>query len=332
MQKKSLVITGAFYFKSYPKEADIYINNQYQRKTNKFIKRVLPGEYDTKISKTGYYDWQKTLEIKSKLVTEAQNILLVKKEPSLNLVTDNNVKYLSFSPDGKQIAYLTDKMVKGTSTYSQFAIRLIDIADNTDIQIYPTPSIPRLTELSDIFWSHDNKKLLLSFPNNRYYILNLKNPLEILDVNNIVKTLSNYKIYSIENLSFHPQDSNKIYFYSKNSLYFIEINNSYPSKSLLSSPIISNILTYIIRDNKILYINTDGEFYKTNLETSSFKKIFDIPIFKSEQSLIIINDELLVVEKNLYFLNSQTQVFEKITDNIEEINFSNDGKKNILEN
>jgi len=327
-QKKSPVITGAFYFKSYPKEADIYINNKYEGKTTKLIRRLSPGEYDIKVSKQGYSNWQKTLTVKSKLVTEVQNIVLVKQTITPNLVAED-IKYLTFSQDKKRAIYLTS---------SQPALRLIDFTDNTDIQIYPasasaktgyTVLLPSLSNLSDILWSPNGERLILSFTANRYYILNLKNPIEIIDIHNLIKILSNYKLYSIKDLAFHPQNSDRIYFYFKNNLYFIEIDNSNPNNSLVSSPIVYNALTYVIYNDKILYIDTNGEFYKTSLDGLSFKKIFDIPIFKPGQSISIINDEILVIDKSLYLLNSQAQVFDKISENTEEIVLS-DNRKRIL--
>jgi hypothetical protein len=76
-----------------------------------------------------------------------------------------------------------------------------------------------------------------------------------------------------------------------------------------------------------LYVDTNGEFYKTSLNGSSFKKIFDIPVFKPGQSISIINEEILALDKSLYLLNSQAQVFDKISENIEEIVLSDDRKK-----
>lgn len=338
-QTKSLVVTGAFYFRSHPKEADIYINNEYRGKTNKFVKRLSPKEYDVKISKTDYHEWQKTLEINSKLVTEAKNILLIKQDPSINQIVDFDVKYLAFSDDNEKAVYLTDRATKEIDptkqriadpreipTYSKFALRLLDLTDNTDIQI--NSSVPNLKNLSEIFWSSDNKKLLLFFPYDYYYILDLENPSKIIDLNNLIKVVSNYKIYSIKNLSFHPQDPNKIYFYSRGSLYFVELNNSSPYKSSLSPPLVSDILTYTIHDNEILYLKyLNGEFYKTNLEASSFRKIFDIPFFRAGQVITIINDKMLVINNNLYFFEPQTQVLKKIAENVEKTSFSEDKKK-----
>lgn len=350
-QKKSPIITGAFYLKSYPKDADIYIDNEYKGKTNRYIKRLFPEEYDIRISKPNYYSWQKTLEINPKLVTEAKNILLVKKDPLINQITDYNVKHFSFSNDKKKIIYLTDKAIKEIDptkqqvadpgkiiTYSQFALRLIDLDRGTDNQIYPgflvkgvgfLSSLPDLKNLLEISWSNDNEKVLLSFINNSYYVLDFKNQLKIIDINNLVKVLSNYKIYNIENLLFHSYNSDKIYFYSKNNLYSIELNYSNPYESLLTpSPIISDILVYTISNNNILYIKyPDGDFYETNLDISSFKKIFDIPLLKPNQAIEIINDEMFIIDSTFYFFNPQTRTLEKIAIGVREFQFSHDNEK-----
>ena len=321
-QEKSLVITGAFYFKSYPKEAEIYINNDFKGKTNKFVKRLLPKEYDIKISKLGYYDWQKTLQVESKLVTEAKNILLTKKNPLINQVlpagrqgTNYNVKQLSISNDRKKIIYLTDRAVKEINptqqkiadpreipTYSKFALRLLDLTKNTDIQI--NSSIPNLKNLSGISWSSDNKKLLLSLPYGQYYILDLsiqgwsasgrENPLKIIDFNNLIKIASNYKIYRIEKSLFHFQDPNKVYFLFNNNLFLADLTNVSPPISL--SP---NILTYSLTENKILYIQlTDHFLYKMNLDGSNKQKIAEIPKNTQEIQLSDDNKKILWRTKN----------------------------------
>lgn len=318
-QTKSLFITGAFYFKSYPKEADIYINNEHRGQTNKFIKRLAPKEYDVKISKPDYYDWEKTLKISSKLVTEAKNILLVKKNP-VKTLTAENVKYFSISNDQKKIIYLTDKTTKEIDpaqqkiadpreipTYSQFALRLIDLVEKTDKQIY---SMSGLKNLSNISWSFDDKKLLLSFPSDRYYILDLQNQFKVTDFNNL------------KNLSFHPQDSNKLYFLANDNLFIADLANN----GSLPVSIISDISAYTIHNNEILYVKYPN-FYKRNLEGLSFKKIFDVPFLEPEQIFTIVNDKVLVINNGLYLFNSQTQILEKIAEGVKETNFSKNGEK-----
>ena len=107
-KNKKIIPSGAFYFKSLPEKADIYINEKYYGKTNKFIKRLLPGTYYVKINKPNYWEWQKSLEIKSKLVTEVKNVLLIPKELFLEQMTKFDVKYCSISNNQEKLLYLTD--------------------------------------------------------------------------------------------------------------------------------------------------------------------------------------------------------------------------------
>lgn len=100
-QNKKIVMTGGFYFKSSPKQAEIYLNGELEGKTPALIKKVLPGEHQILIQKAGYCDWQKKLKIKSQLVTEARNILLIPRQPAPELIEENlandfsTEKYLS---------------------------------------------------------------------------------------------------------------------------------------------------------------------------------------------------------------------------------------------
>jgi len=313
-QKKSLVATGAFYFKSYPEKAKIYLDNEYKGKTNKFIKRLIPKKYDIKISKPGYHDWKKTLEIESRLVTTSKNILLIKKDSFANLVTDHyNVKHFSVSNDQKKIVYLTDKIAKEIDptqqkiadpreipTYSQFALRLIDLSKDIDTQIYPSPffrkngnKLPNLKNLLKISWSSNDQKLLLSFPYNDY-VFDLENASKIINLNNLIKIASNYQIYNIKNSLFHFQDSNKVYFLFNNNLFLIDLINTNPPLHLAS-----NILSYNVAENKILYIQIPNYYlYEMNLDGSNKQKIAELPKGIQETQLSSDNRKLFWRTKN----------------------------------
>ncbi len=88
-QKKTFIETGSFYFASSPTGGVIYINNKTGGKTNKYIKRLLPREYEIIIKKDGYQSWGKRLKIESGIVTEARNILLVPHDPKIEIVQKN---------------------------------------------------------------------------------------------------------------------------------------------------------------------------------------------------------------------------------------------------
>ena len=66
---------GAFYIKSYPKNADIFINNKKSnKKTPNQITNIKPNLYNVKISKEDYLPWEKKLEIKQGETTFIENI------------------------------------------------------------------------------------------------------------------------------------------------------------------------------------------------------------------------------------------------------------------
>ncbi|MBI4837384.1 MAG: PEGA domain-containing protein [Candidatus Portnoybacteria bacterium] len=88
-QKKTFAKTGSFYFESSPTGGKIYIDGNNKGKTNKYIRRMLPKEYNIHIEKNGFYAWDKRLKIESGIVTEARNILLVPQNPKIETVQEN---------------------------------------------------------------------------------------------------------------------------------------------------------------------------------------------------------------------------------------------------
>jgi len=86
-QEKNFVLTGGLYLKSIPKKAEIYVNDQLQNEqTPVFVKRLLPKEYQIRVSLPDYHSWQKTLKVESRIVTEAKNILLIPLSPKIEVV------------------------------------------------------------------------------------------------------------------------------------------------------------------------------------------------------------------------------------------------------
>jgi len=336
-QNKSLVMQGAFYFKSFPKGADIVINNKDYGKTSRFIKRILPGEYSIDLSMPGYSNWHKTLDAKPGLVVEIKHILLIPQDLALKQVTDYNVKKFYPSQHGKLAIYLTNKAVKKTApllTYSRPALRLINFSAKTDVQIYPSLAddknisflFPDLNALSSISWSLNNKKVILTFLDNNYYILDLDQENKIINFRNNLYPLltkqADNPSYIISNLSFHPEDSNKIYFLTDNTIYLMNTSEKKLTK------IISDVLTYTIDKDKILYLSqSGGTLFQTNFEVSSFEEIFEFPVFKTKEKINIINSLLATIGNKLYFFEPETKIFRKIGDQIEQISFSKNKEK-----
>lgn len=92
--QKKVVQTGAFYFKTSPRNAEIYLGDKMVAKTDilfgsAFVENLLPQKYEIEIKKEGFFPWEKSLEIKEREVTEAKNIILFPQNPNFTILTKN---------------------------------------------------------------------------------------------------------------------------------------------------------------------------------------------------------------------------------------------------
>jgi len=180
-QKKKIVVTGGLYFKSIPKKAIVYLNQKKKKKTPCFIKRLLPGEYQIRIEKEGYFPWFKKMTVHSYLVSEARNIFLVPKNWSeekliflQKVPPDFSLKDFFVSPKKEETIKKTDifnklksleasfVLFKNKIYYLQpstFLLYQIDLNNLSENQISLTPLPP---DKYEIFVADENLIALLS--------------------------------------------------------------------------------------------------------------------------------------------------------------------------
>ncbi|MDP2910430.1 MAG: PEGA domain-containing protein, partial [bacterium] len=180
-ETKRIVQTGVFYFKVWPKNAQVYINGEFKKKTDIFfssvnIDNLLPGQYQIEIKKDGYYDWRKTLEIKKKEVTEGRNIVLVPRNPNFNLLAEQ-IKDFFFSPDGKKVILKEIWPASQSSPEASegWSLKLFDLGRNVKSHLVNETNISKEeVEIIDLKFSPDSKDILLKLglkENIYYYIL-----------------------------------------------------------------------------------------------------------------------------------------------------------------
>ena len=195
-QNKKPVLTGGLYLKSFPKKAEVYLNNKLKKEeTPAFIKRLLPKEYQVKITKQGFHPWQKKLRVESKLVTEARNILLIPLNPEIEIVNeklsvDFSLKEFLAQKESDTIFYIQEPsyiLYKTDQNGSyQEQISLAPLPADHQYQIFASPNekIAVLSEekqlyflnpqtrifesleenVQEVQFANDNKKLLYSTP------------------------------------------------------------------------------------------------------------------------------------------------------------------------
>ncbi len=289
-ENKTAVITGGFYFKSNPKKADIYINDQLQEEiTPTLIKRLLPKEYKVRINKQGYHSWQKTLKIESKMVTEAKNIFLVPLNPKIEIVNENlqidfslknfiekESNYIFYARTPSYILYKTDK----ENSFNE-QISLTPLPSNHKYKVFSSPNeqIAVLDENNQLYllnqktkefelisqdvqnvqFSNDNRKLLYFTP-SEIWIYHLKESDEINDNKELVTRLSQ----KIEQAIWCNTNEHIIFYIEKN-IKIVEIDNR--SDRNIVSLIKLNIeemaysqkdkKLYLTKENKLLAIPLD---------------------------------------------------------------------------
>jgi hypothetical protein len=252
--EKKPVLTGGFYLRSIPKNAEIYLDDELIEETPNFIKRLAPKEYQVKVVKEGYHPWQKKLRVESKLVTEAKNILLIPTNPKIEIVDEklpsdfslndfltqkeNNLVFYIQKPS--YILYKTDK----EGSFKE-QINSTPLPNNRDYKIVSSTneSIALLSDKKELFlfnpeirafdlisqnvqgfeFSKNNEKLLYFTPNEIWvYYLESISSIPNRKVNN--KELITRSSQKIKKAAWYHRTSEHIVFSVGQEIKIIELD------------------------------------------------------------------------------------------------------------
>lgn len=132
-----------------------------------------------------------------------------------------------------------------------------------------------VTKANDIFLIPMNPKILAVADISDAYKLFFKEPYSLTALTQTTKEKSGYKISKIENIQA-DKNSQKIYFLANNNLYYIDWNETTPSKSTLSGVLAPNVLNYAIYKNGIMYVDKiSGKIYELDLTSLKSAEFFE---------------------------------------------------------
>jgi hypothetical protein len=148
---------GAFYVKSYPRSAEIYVDDvKVKQKTPNQITNLKSGLHLLAVRKDSYVPWSKKLEILPGETTFAEDIVLFYENRDVKNLGLGSTKFLSN---------------RAKNAYAYFdATHQLNITDTSEEKNFIIFSFDKTYELLD--WSSDNQKILLRNLNN-YYIFNI---------------------------------------------------------------------------------------------------------------------------------------------------------------
>lgn len=162
--------TGLLAANSFPKGAQVYINNHLTTATDDTI-NLTPGQYQIKIKKDGYHTWKKTLTIEKELVTQT-NATLFPTTPSLTPLTYTGAIHPTPSPDGNKIVFT----VASASASTKNGLYVQDLSSNPLSLNHSARQIARNTpdfnfNQATFTWSPDSSQIIASFPNKTNLLL-----------------------------------------------------------------------------------------------------------------------------------------------------------------
>jgi hypothetical protein len=261
IKRERIIKTGTLMLEAKDlKKANLYINNElYETPFNEkiFVYNLLPGDYDVRLEKNGYYSWGKKLSIYSSLTTFAQNIVLFRKETPLQ-ISDGKIIDFSIAPDYSKLVYLVE------TNYSWELYEYnIGTRENTFLAHFP------LSRNASLSFAASSKKIMLKI-DGQYLIYDIENQKPSLDLKDIIN-------FTPQNIKWDPQSDNLLYAEYKNAIYQINIFDKKNEKIFEIKDKINP--EFYLEGKDIFYISQTKDkniLYKYNLNFKTTKKVLEL--------------------------------------------------------
>lgn len=158
--KPTVSKTGLLVATSVPDGAQVFINGNLTTATDDTID-LLPGEYTVKITKEGFFPWEKKIRIQKEVVTKA-DALLFPTAPRLENITSSGVENPVMDPSGRRLAFrIASQSAKKNGLYvldmSTYPVLTLQSAAK---QL--TDDVSALFSLASYEWSPDGEELIAS--------------------------------------------------------------------------------------------------------------------------------------------------------------------------
>lgn len=285
-QKNRLEKTGVFFIKSFPKDAEIYLDGARQPKTTPTqITRLLPKIYEVKIAKNGFLPWTKNLAIQSQTATFIEDVSLIYEQPKTTAVAKGD--FAELLPDSTRENFA---LIEQSATAR--ILWLYNVGDDKMTKLYSLPT-QKLTLTS---WSNSGKKILFK-AGARFLTVSKDDPGLANDPQNMARG-------QLTDVKWHSQNDNLLYGLKGSQLLLINL----PAKTAAAVNAETNY-AFLPYKNGVLSLvkNSDGFFLKAYLPGEN-KIIFSLPestdyLFSQNQSgdVVLYNQ----AEKQLYLINPE---------------------------
>lgn len=172
-EKIDITRTGMVSAKSIPETANVYLDGELLTATNDTIPGIKPGKHELRISKKGFIEWSKEIEVFPELVTDITAVL-VSQSPRLEPLTNTGARDTSISPTATKLAYFSnDQADPGIWVIPLSGSGINIFRSNPTIAIEDT-RFTKYSEGKNISWSPDETNLLVEGQSDIYYLVDLE--------------------------------------------------------------------------------------------------------------------------------------------------------------
>ncbi len=227
--------TGVIFIDCRPKEVNIFVNSKWVKdKTPARIRGLLPNDYELKISKTGYYSWQKKIKVNEGQTSFLQSVRLFKKDKQPKQIYKDKFKAIIYSPEKNIFALETD------------------YADGIDKIILFKPEENKINEVLN---TQDKVEKINFLEQGRRLMVKTNKNIWLIETDSFDKYNLNQlaALFGAKNIKINPKNSNYIYYIKQNRLYAF---NLISRKQELLLPY--SVTDYLIDDGELYYLSTSG--------------------------------------------------------------------------
>ena len=211
---KNLVKTGSMYLETEPRGADIFIDDKkINDKTSKLINRLIPKEYDIKIQKENFHEWNKKINIKSGEAVYFSNIILFRSDTNPTLIEKNIINPILLS-DNRLIFKQNENQINKMVLLENDHLKTMYEDQGQFSIINPTNlNIDKIIIKKQINKSYS------------YFVVSLNGD-NVKDLNKILLS-SNINIKNYKDLNIKiSQDNNILFLLLKNQIYKINLETN----------------------------------------------------------------------------------------------------------
>jgi len=341
------VHSGSINIKSNPQASDVSLNGKLvQAKTlsrinNSYnISGLLPRKYNLIVSANDFQKWDKKTEVHSGISSEFWNIILVRNAYEKFAYNTSEIQKFFISPNDKLLAF-------NQPINNGMAVNILDIKGNEikNVFLFPGWNLLDETKKENLEWSPEEdylsvpvQKVLeetttkttttLATDSKTEYAYFILDPTEdnFFNLNDFLgKT-------DIKNVRWDPRDRDYLFFLLGNSLYRANIKNK-DDLSLIAE----DVSSYELSKTNVYFSRLANQLvFKSSLDGKSDK--YQITDSFPEANSFLIDKLIIYDESKIAFLSSDKKLFiynkgehgdyfRKLGDDIEGMQFSNDGKK-----